>query len=201
MSETNPIWLGVSSGAWIDLSDPKTEDIDIEDIAWSLAGILRFNGHLSTHISVARHSLEVSRLVPAELGLAALLHDAHEAYMGDVTRPVKRYLKQLGVDLDEYEAQWQKLIWNRYNCVPTHKGQLQIINDADDLQMAREITSLAPEGPFRDYGRLLLNKYVGQRYGLEVRLMELDTCHANPRRDYMEFKKRFFELDGGKAKG
>ena len=125
----------------------------------------------------------------------------HETYVGDVTRPVKRYLKQLGVDLDEYEARWQKLIWRRYDCVPVHKGQLQIINDADDLQMAREITSLAPEGPFRNYGRLLLNKYIGQRQGLEVRLMELDTCHANPRRDYMEFKKRFFELDGGKAQG
>lgn len=201
MSSNEPCWLGMSSGVLVDLSSPKMEDIDIEDIAWSLAGILRFNGHLSTHISVARHSLEVSRLVPAELQLAALLHDAHEAYVGDVTRPVKRYLKQLGVNLDDYESIWKKLIWSKYKCTPVHKEQLQRINDADDLQMAREITSLAPEGPFRDYGRTLLNKYVGQRYYLEVRLMELDTCNANPRRDYTEFKKRFFELDGGKAQG
>jgi hypothetical protein len=139
--------------------------------------------------------------VPDELQLAALLHDAHETYVGDVTRPVKRYLKQLGVNLDDYESIWQKLIWNKYKCMPVHKEQIQRINDADDLQMAREITSLAPEGPFRDYGRVLLNKYIGQRYGLMVRPMELDTCNANPRRDYLEFKKRFFELDGGKAQG
>lgn len=195
---TEPIWLGTSSGIWVDLSDPKTSDIDIEDIAWSLSNIMRFNGHLSTQISVARHSLEVSRLVPPELALAALLHDAHETYVGDVVRPVKRYLEAHGVNLDDYEGFWQNLIWLKYKCVPVNKEQRQLINDADDLQMAREITSLAPEGPFRDYGRVLLNKHAAHKM---VKLLELELCDANPRRDYASFKKRFFELDGGKASG
>lgn len=195
---TEPIWLGTSSGIWVDLSAPQTSDIDIEDIAWSLSNIMRFNGHLSTQISVARHSLEVSRLVPAELQLAALLHDAHETYVGDVVRPVKRYLETRGVNLDDYEGFWQNLIWLKYKCVPVNKEQRQLINDADDLQMAREITSLAPEGPFRDYGRVLLNKHAAHKM---VKLLELELCDANPRRDYASFKKRFFELDGGKASG
>ena len=195
---TEPIWLGTSSGIWIDLGAPQTSDIDIEDIAWSLSNIMRFNGHLSTQISVARHSLEVSRLVPAELQLAALLHDAHETYVGDVVRPVKRYLETRGVNLDDYEGFWQNLIWLKYNCVPVNKEQRQLINDADDLQMAREITSLAPEGPFRDYGRVLLNKHAAHKM---VTLLEMELCDANSRRDYADFKKRFFELDGGKASG
>lgn len=195
---TEPIWLGTSSGIWVDLSDPKTSDIDIEDIAWSLSNIMRFNGHLSTQISVARHSLEVSRLVPPELALAALLHDAHETYVGDVVRPVKRYLEAHGVNLDDYEGFWQTLIWLKYKCMPTTSAQRELINDADNLQMAREITSLAPEGPFRDYGRVLLNKHAAHKM---VTLLEMELCDANPRRDYAEFKKRFFALDGGKANG
>lgn len=189
---THPIWSYVSSGRAIDLTHPQTSDFDIEDIAWSLANIMRFNGHLETQISVARHSLEVSRLVPAELALAALLHDAHEAYVGDVVRPVKRYLALRGVDLGEYEGVWQNLVWLRYDCLPT-KAERQLIMEADDLQMAREITSLAPEGPFRDHGRALLNKHAGHK---RIELLDLGNCDANPRRDYVSFKKRFFELDG-----
>jgi hypothetical protein len=194
---THPVWLGISSGKLIDLAHPQTTDIDIEDIAWSLSNIMRFNGHLSTQISVARHSLEVSRLVPTELALAALLHDAHEAYVGDIVRPVKRYLVMHGVDLDEYEGVWQNLVWLRYDCLPT-KAERQVIIEADDLQLAREITSLAPEGPFRDHGRGLLNKHAGHKM---VTLLEMELCDANPRKDYVSFKKRFFELDGGKVSG
>lgn len=189
---TYPVWMGISSGTLIDLAHPQTTDIDIEDIARSLANIMRFNGHLETQISVARHSLEVSYLVPTELALAALLHDAHEAYVGDVVRPVKRFLMLRGVDLDEYEGVWQNLVWLRYDCLPT-TDERQLIMEADDLQLAREITSLAPEGPFRGYGRALLNKHAGHK---RIELLDLGNCGANPRRDYVSFKKRFFELDG-----
>jgi 5'-deoxynucleotidase YfbR-like HD superfamily hydrolase len=140
----------------------------------------------------------VSRLVPPELALAALLHDAHETYVGDVVRPVKRYLEAHGVNLDDYEGFWQNLIWLKYKCMPMTSAQQELINDADNLQMAREITSLAPEGPFRDYGRVLLNKHAAHKM---VTLLEMELCDANPRRDYADFKKRFFELDGGKANG
>lgn len=187
-----PVWLGVSSGVLLDINNPELTDINIEDIAWSLSNINRFNGHLQIQISVARHSLEVSELVPEELQLAALLHDAPEAYLGDVTRPVKRYLKKSGVDLDDYEGFWQNLVWRKYDCVPVNKEQEQIITDADDLQMAREIVTLGPEGPFRDWGRALLNKYSERRI---ISLLKPEICDENPRRDYNDFRKRFFELD------
>jgi len=79
--------------------DPRVEDIRIEDIAHSLALQCRFAGHCRTHYSVAEHSVRASRLPYMQLyetrgfnetPLAVLLHDATEAYLVDLPRPVKR---------------------------------------------------------------------------------------------------------------
>ena len=64
--------------------------IDIEDIAHALSMVCRFAGHCPRHYSVAQHSMLVADLVSEEYKLAALLHDASEAYLGDVTSPLKR---------------------------------------------------------------------------------------------------------------
>lgn len=84
------------SGRHIDLADPSPADIDIVDIAYSLAGQARNNGHTRGALwSVADHSLLVSGLVWVETGnhrlaLAGLLHDAAEAYTGDIISPMGR---------------------------------------------------------------------------------------------------------------
>ena len=69
--------------------DPKPEDIDIRDIAHALSMQCRFGGHAKRFYSVAQHSLFVSFRVPVYDKLWALLHDAAEAYLVDVPRPVK----------------------------------------------------------------------------------------------------------------
>jgi uncharacterized protein len=92
-------WITTYSGVSFHYLDPKPEEIFIEDIARALSMICRFNGHCKEFYSVAEHCILVSELVKNN-PLAGLLHDAHEAYLGDMTRPVKNelpdYLKLVG---------------------------------------------------------------------------------------------------------
>lgn len=81
-------------GHYINVFNPRQEDIDIEDIAHALSHVCRFGGHTPEFYSVAQHSLEVMWLVPDELKLEALLHDASEAYMCDMPRPIKRNMPE-----------------------------------------------------------------------------------------------------------
>ncbi len=85
-------WIQTYTGRKFYPLDPRAEDIDIQDIAHSLAMQCRFNGHCREFYSVAEHSVRVSRILPAELQLAGLLHDAAEAYVSDLPRPVKAQL-------------------------------------------------------------------------------------------------------------
>ena len=89
----------LQSGAWFDFLDPESSDFAIEDIAAGLSNICRYAGQCSGFYSVAEHSLLVSE-VAFDHAYAALMHDAAEAFIGDVTRP----LKQLLPDFKRIEA-------------------------------------------------------------------------------------------------
>lgn len=92
------IWFQTFTGKRFDLLDPKPESICIEDIAHHLALNNRYNGATSVPYSVAQHSVMVSdMLAKLEFNvvtrMAALLHDAHEAYIGDIIGPLKKCLR------------------------------------------------------------------------------------------------------------
>jgi len=72
--------------------DPKPEEIFMEDIACSLSNMCRFTGHVKNFYSVCQHSILVSKLCSPENALAGLMHDAAEAYMNDISRPIKPFL-------------------------------------------------------------------------------------------------------------
>lgn len=74
--------------------EPRIDTIDIEDIAHGLAYQCRFNGQTADFYSVAQHSLIVADLVEPRLRRAALLHDAAEAYLGDMVKPLKRLVPE-----------------------------------------------------------------------------------------------------------
>lgn len=78
------------TGRYVCMADPAEAVYDIRDIAHALSQICRFGGHTRNFYSVAQHSVLVSQLVPVEYRLQALLHDAAEAYYGDVTSPMKQ---------------------------------------------------------------------------------------------------------------
>ena len=85
-------WILTSTGKRFDLYEPDADMIDPRDISHALAHLCRFNGHTREFYSVAQHSCIVAELVPEEHKLAALLHDATEAYLGDMTRPLKLWM-------------------------------------------------------------------------------------------------------------
>jgi len=86
------MYLTTASGRAIDIQRITPDDICILDIAHSLSNLCRFAGHTREYYSVAQHSVRVALVLPPELRLAGLLHDATEAYVVDLPRPVKRLL-------------------------------------------------------------------------------------------------------------
>ena len=84
--------IRTASGIYIDVFDPKEEEITIEDIAHALSNQCRFSGHLPRFYSVAQHSVLCSKLAEGTNKLAALLHDASEAYLLDIPSPIKPHL-------------------------------------------------------------------------------------------------------------
>lgn len=87
-------WYRTASGVMVDLADVRPENIVLEDIAHHLARLCRFNGSTRRTYSVAQHSAYVARNIGGTPALrrAALLHDAAEAYTGDMTTGLKRLL-------------------------------------------------------------------------------------------------------------
>lgn len=98
MPDDTHAWVGAiitASGAGVDLLNFTPNMVYIGDIAQSISLICRYNGHIPTFYSVAEHSWRVSRWLEEqgynkEIQLTGLLHDAAEAYVGDMVRPLKR---------------------------------------------------------------------------------------------------------------
>lgn len=89
----NPVIL-TASGRFFEFRDPAPQSIHLADIARSLSRICRFTGHTTKFYSVAQHSVLVSECLPRHLQLQGLLHDAAEAYLGDVSSPLKQLLPE-----------------------------------------------------------------------------------------------------------
>jgi len=95
-------WMQTYSGITILPELPRQELIYIEDIAHHLALQCRFNGACREFYSVAQHSVMVASIMPKELCLEGLMHDAAEAYTGDVIRPMKITLNSATLRKVEY---------------------------------------------------------------------------------------------------
>lgn len=85
-------WMQTFTGRAFYPMDPHAEDIDPVDIAHALSLICRYGGHSKVFYSVAEHCVLMSYAVASENALWALLHDATEAYVGDMVRPLKQMM-------------------------------------------------------------------------------------------------------------
>ncbi|MBF0342510.1 MAG: phosphohydrolase [Magnetococcales bacterium] len=85
-------WIQTYTGRQFWPMDARVEEIDILDIAHALSMLCRFNGHCRRFYSVAEHAVHVSRVVASPHARWGLLHDAAEAYLSDIPKPVKMEL-------------------------------------------------------------------------------------------------------------
>lgn len=105
-------WIQTISGRRVDPLNPNPDDLVIDDIAHALSMICRFTGHCLYFLSVAEHSVNVSKICSPADQLAGLLHDASEAYLADIARPVKHTAAMAGYR--EIEANLQRVLLQKF---------------------------------------------------------------------------------------
>lgn len=107
--------IALAGGGYFNFEDPKLSEIKITDIAHALSHICRFTGHCVRYYSVAEHSVLTSYAVPHRFAFEALMHDAAEAYIGDIAKPLKQLLPDYAVIENRVETE----VLSRFNlCLP-----------------------------------------------------------------------------------
>lgn len=139
-------WIMTCTGRRVYVVDPRPEDYHIDDIAAGLGNICRYNGQIpamnvlevcQTYYSVAQHSVTVAMMVPDGFKRAALLHDASEAYIGDVARPLKHYL----TEYQNIERSMMFAIYSKFGIDP-YLIDSKIVKAADNTVLMAEAKHL-----------------------------------------------------------
>lgn len=119
--------------------NPKKEDILVDDIAHALSLMTRANGHFPEFYSVAQHSIfcceeALARGYSNRVALACLLHDASEAYMADIIRPVKKHLSEYL----EIEEKLQTFIYRNFIGEDLSDEELKLVSFIDNAMLYNE---------------------------------------------------------------
>lgn len=130
-------WVMTASGRQLHVLSPRAEEIDIGDIALALGRICRFSGQTRGFYSVAEHCVEASLLVPPAHALWALLHDASEAYICDVPRPIKRFLP----GYYDAERRLQRVIYSAFGLAGPEPPCVKMV---DNRLVVTEYAALMP---------------------------------------------------------
>lgn len=125
---------------------PVAEEVHITDIAHALSMLCRGNGHVNQFFSVGQHCIHCAleakeRGYGQRLCLACLLHDASEAYMSDVTRPFKKYLKEYKV----FEERLLDVIYEKYLGSSLTEKEQRIVKEIDDDMLYFDLKVLLNE--------------------------------------------------------
>lgn len=123
-------WIETCSGLRLDLINPQPEQIRLFDIAVGLSRMPRFAGQLSRNVSVAFHCLFTVRLVQESRQILAILHDAEEAYIGDMPGPLKKHCP----DFVEIGDKLRDVIYFKFQCEFTC-GDSAAIKKADEIAL------------------------------------------------------------------
>jgi len=149
VSEFN--YIGLTGDNRLTLLAPQPEQINIKDIAKALGNTCRFGGHTDFFYSVAQHSVRVSQYLPKELALAGLLHDAAEAYIGDIPTPIKSLLWVVDATtgheepFSQFEDRILKIIFDVFDIDFTLYSQ---VKEADTAAVVTEAIQLQSSPPW-----------------------------------------------------
>jgi hypothetical protein len=143
-------WMLTASGTVVDLLRPQGAVFSISDIGHHLSQINRYTGAARRPFSVAEHSLLVCEILERERGerdpsvlLAALMHDAHEAYTQDLSSPAKR---AVGAAWGEFENRVQFAVLKHHGLITAYTAARERIRWADRTALATERAALLPSG-------------------------------------------------------
>ena len=145
------ISLLTASGRTFDLLEPRPSMVCIEDVAHHLALVNRYSGATRRPLSVAEHSLLVAEILERDGGVrdalllrAALFHDAHEAYLNDITAPVKALLQHWNVPLQAIERPIVHAVESHFGTAGAAWRHAIVIKHADLRAYATEVRDLLP---------------------------------------------------------
>jgi hypothetical protein len=154
-------WIQTVSGRKFPLLDIDPDAILIEDIAHALSMLCRFNGQCLRFYSVAEHSVHVSHEIRPDLAMVGLMHDAAEAYLGDVPSPLKGQLRDFPIiEANLIRAIAAKLGFHHPEKGTDEDGELkradvQLLIDEKAAIMAPEPEPWPPGAPpVKDAGRV-----------------------------------------------
>lgn len=136
-------WMQTFTGRQFYPLAPRPEDVDPVDIAHALSLICRYGGHTRRFYSVAEHCVLMSRAVAPEHALFALLHDATEAYVGDMVRPLKLHM------LEYRQVEWN--VWEaitiRFGLALTGRALPREVKEADNRILLDERAAVLSPPP------------------------------------------------------
>lgn len=148
MTKRKGDYITTVSGRYYWPLDPRVEEVFISDIAHALSMQCRFGGHLPFFYSVAQHSVLVANILPSQERLVGLLHDASEAYIQDVVRPIKNHL----TNYKEIERLNEVVIFSKFGLsYPISDA----VKEADDCILAtewRDMRTPRPDDDVQKYG-------------------------------------------------
>ena len=127
--DANRAWIQTYSGGVFHILDPQQEEILITDIGHALGMLCRFTGHVRRFYSVAEHSVLGSKLVPQKDALWFLLHDASEAYLNDINRPLKHFTG-VGPSYLPVESVVMKAICKKFRLLEEEPASIKKIDNA-----------------------------------------------------------------------
>jgi hypothetical protein len=173
-------WILTASGRKFWPFDPRREDVALEDIAKALSQICRFTGHCRAFYSVAQHSVHVSEWCDSEDALWGLLHDAAEAYIADIARPLKYTSTFDGYR--ELEDRLQSVVYESFGLIGIQPAS---VKRADLRLVVTERRDLMPPG---------------DPWGIDADPLPIEIVPMQPAEAERAFLNRFRDLTSGDGK-